>query len=231
MPVFYRQMGLATLKPETRIFGKNWRLSYGGEVMAKPLKIGLTGGLGAGKSLVLKFLEEKGIPILQTDHLGHEILKEKKFSRVLTRQFGKGILDPQGIIERKRLAAVVFNRPGERKKLNGILHPEIRKRVSRWIAQQPPRSSPYNMVVVEVPLLFERGYNRVFDGVLCVSAPGGQRRQRLLKRGWDMSEIRLREKAQWSQARKNSKADWIIFNQSGRKDLKYAVNRWLKRFE
>ncbi len=63
--------------------------------MAKPLKVALTGGLGAGKSLVLELLGEKGIPILQTDHLGHQILMEKKFSRAITRQLGKGILNRQ----------------------------------------------------------------------------------------------------------------------------------------
>jgi dephospho-CoA kinase len=199
--------------------------------MGKPLKIGLTGGLGAGKSLVLELLEKKEIPVLQTDHLGHEILREKKFSKILTGQFGKNILDRRGIIDRKKLAAVVFNRPSQRKKLNELLHPEIRKRVARWIVRQSLRSLPYAMVVVEVPLLFERGYNGVFDRVLCVSAPRDERRKRLLKRGWNLSEIRLREKAQWSQTRKNSQADWIIFNQNGRKDLKYAVNRWLEKFE
>jgi dephospho-CoA kinase len=199
--------------------------------MGKPLKIGLTGGLGAGKSLVLNLLQKKGIAVLQTDHLGHEILREKRFSKALTGQLGKGILDRRGIIDRKKLARVVFNRPSQRKKLNELLHPEIRKRVAQWIARQSLRSLPYAMVVVEVPLLFERGYNRFFDRVLSVSAPGVQRHQRLLKRGWDLSEIRLREKAQWSQTRKNSKADWIIFNQSGHNDLKYAVNRWLERFE
>jgi dephospho-CoA kinase len=203
----------------------------GGEIMGKPLKIGLTGGLGSGKSLVLKLLQKKGIPVLQTDHLGHEILKEKKFSKALTGQFGKGILDRRGIIDRKKLGAVVFNRSSQRKKLNELLHPEIRKRVARWITRQSLRRLPYGMVVVEVPLLFERGYNRFFDRVLCVSAPAVQRHQRLLKRGWNLSEIRLREKTQWSQTRKNSKADWIIFNQSDPNDLEYAVNRWLERFE
>jgi dephospho-CoA kinase len=199
--------------------------------MDKPLKVGLTGGLGAGKSLVLKLLQEKGIPVLQTDYLGHQVLKEKKFSKILTRQFGKGILNHRGIIDRKKLAALVFDSSNKRKKLNELLHPEVRKRVAQWINRTTHRVLPYPMLVVEVPLLFERGYNRAFDRVLCVSAPRVQRQQRLLKRGWDLAEIQRREKAQWSQTRKNSGADWIIFNQSGRKDLKYSVNRWLKKFE
>ena len=198
--------------------------------MRKPLKVGLTGGLGAGKSLVLKLLQEKGVPVFQTDDLGHQILRENKFLMALTQQFGDGILNRQGAVDRKKLAALVFNASSKRKKLNELLHPEIRKRVAQWISQQTHRVLPYPMVVVEVPLLFEGGYNRTFDRVLSVSAPWNQRQQRLLKRGWDLAEIRRREKTQWSQSRKNSRADWIIFNQSGRKDLKYAVNRWLERF-
>src|SRR5277367_336407 len=97
-----------TLKKRiANILNQKRTIVLGGGVMGKPLKIGLTGGLGAGKSLVLKLLQEKGIAVLQTDHLGHEILKERKFSKVLTGQFGRGILDPQGIIDRKKLAEVV----------------------------------------------------------------------------------------------------------------------------
>ncbi len=202
-----------------------------GRGMPKLLKVGLTGGLGAGKSLVLRLLQKKGIPVLQTDDLSHQIIREKKFSIVLTKYFGKDILSRPGVIDRKKLADLVFKDPNKRKKLNELLHPEVRKRVAQWFKVQTHKVLPYPVIVVEVPLLFERGYNRAFDRILCVSAPRKQRERRLLKRGWNLAEIRRREKAQWSQTRKNSGAHWIIFNQSGRKDLKYAVNRWLEKFE
>lgn len=199
--------------------------------MKKPLKIGLTGGIGAGKSLVLKILEREGVPVLQTDSLGHRLLEEKKFSSSLFRIFGKSILDGEGKIDRQKLGEKVFQDPGGREKLNEIMHPEIRKRVAKWIEGQARRSLPFGLVVVEVPLLFERGFNRAFDGVLCVSAPLETRRKRLLKRGWDPVEIRKRERAQWSQTRKNKKADWIISNRRGTKELKAAVGRWLDGFK
>ncbi len=141
--------------------------------MRKALKVGLTGGLGAGKSSVLKFLQEKGIPVLQTDDLGHKILMEKKFSMALVQQFGRDILNRQGIIDRKKLATLVFNDSHKRKKLNELLHPEVRKRVAQWVNRQTRRVLPYSMIVVEVPLLFERGYTtQLLTGFFAFRLPG-----------------------------------------------------------
>lgn len=193
--------------------------------MKRTLKIGLTGGIGSGKSLVLKMLTQSGVPVLQTDILGHQLLKKKIFVRKLVRKFGKSIVDRQGRIDRSKLAQLVFSDPEKRTWLNNLSHPLIRQEVARWVKTQGKKGYP--MVVVEVPLLFERGYFRFFDGVLSVSAPRLVRRKRLLKRGWNYKEILRREKTQWPQKRKNKAADWVIINQGTQKDLKYAVNQWL----
>jgi dephospho-CoA kinase len=195
--------------------------------MKRPLKIGLTGGIGAGKSLVLELLREEGVPILQTDPLGHQLLAEKEFSRSVVRHFGQGVLGKNGKIDRGKLGQQVFSFPSKREKLNQLLHPEILRRVGDWAKRESRRMPPPPLLVVEVPLLFESGSGRMFDGVLCVSAPLDLRRKRLLKRGLSLAEIKRREKSQWSQTRKNRAADWVIFNPQGRKELKYAVNRWL----
>jgi dephospho-CoA kinase len=193
--------------------------------MKKTLKIGLTGGIGSGKSLVLKLLAQRGIPVIQTDIIGHQLLKKKTFKRELTRRFGKSILDSQGRVDRSKLALLVFSDPRKRNQLNALSHPLIRQEVARWIRSQEKKACP--VVVVEVPLLFERGYFRSFDRVLSVSAPRFVRRGRLLKRGWNSKEILRREKFQWPQRKKNKAADWVIFNQGTQKDLKYAVDQWL----
>lgn len=198
-----------------------------GFAMKRPPKIGLTGGIGAGKSLVLEFLRQKGIPVLQTDHLGHQLLGEKEFSRSIVRYFGKGVLGKNGKIDRGKLSLQVFSFPSKREKLNHLLHPEILRRVGDWAKREARRIPPPPLLVVEVPLLFESGSNRMFDGILCVSAPLDLRRKRLLKRGLRLAEIKRREKSQWSQTKKNRAADWVIFNPWGRKELKCAVNRWL----
>lgn len=191
--------------------------------------IGLTGGIGSGKSLVLESLKRKGIPVLQTDRLGHQLLKESAVRKALTREFGNGILGPRGSIDRNKLGRLVFQDPSKRKKLNALLHPAIRKRVAEWAHQQARKPSPPERVVVEVPLLFEGGSYRTFDGTLSVSAPLALRHRRLLRRGWSRGEIARREKTQWSQARKDRMADWVIFNRGTRKELEYAVDRWLQK--
>lgn len=197
--------------------------------MKRPLIIGLTGGMGAGKSLALKCLKEKGVPVLQTDKLGHQLLEEYEFAQSVQMHFGKDVLGRNGKIDRKKLGREVFRDPLKRQKLNEMLHPEILKRVMDWAKKQAGKASIFPLVV-EVPLLFESSFERYFDGVLCVSAPSEIRRKRLLKRGLEAAEFKRREKTQWPQTRKNRKSDWVILNQSSRKELKYAVNRWLEQF-
>jgi dephospho-CoA kinase len=195
-----------------------------------PLKIGLTGGIGAGKSLALKALQEKKIPVLQTDLLSHLLLHDRKIKARLVKAFGKDILDADIVIDRKKLAQAAFQSDRGQKMLNEIMHPAVRQGVARWVKQQARRKAVPRLVVVEVPLLFERGFYRFFEGTISVSADAQSRRKRLNQRGWSLSEIRRREALQWSQERKNKKADWVIYNQSSQKDLKYVLYKWAAQF-
>jgi dephospho-CoA kinase len=193
-----------------------------------PLRLGLTGGIGAGKSSAIGFLETLKIPVLQTDHLSHQIIQDKKIIARLVKVFGRGILKGKAI-DRSLLAQAAFVSPREQKKLNLIMHPAIRLEVKRWMAQQSKNASkPF--IVVEVPLMFERGFNRVFDGILSISAPEKIREKRLKQRGWSPSEIRRRTKLQWPQSRKDRLADWVIYNQKSEKGLKYALYLWSALF-
>lgn len=194
-----------------------------------PFKVGLTGGIGSGKSLVLELLARKGVPVLQTDLLGHRLLREKPFARRIVGHFGTGILSPRGGIDRAALGRRVFDDPAGRRTLNRILHPEIRRRVALWVGEQARRKDPPPLVVVEVPLLFEYGFHHFFDGTLSVSAGKRLRHSRLLRRGLDPQAIRRREGAQWSQARKDRAADRCLRNDGKRTDLQKAVDRWLGR--
>jgi dephospho-CoA kinase len=191
----------------------------------RPLKIGLTGSPGAGKSLILRFLAQKGVPTLQTDHLGHELLRDKAFSGKLARSLGPGILDSQGRVDRKKLGLVVFKDPKKRDLLNRAIHPPIRQAVAAWVRKKA--GTPQGLVVVEVPLLFERGFYRFFDGNLSISAPASVRRKRLIRRGWDAFEVRKREAAQWSQVRKDRMADWVLRNDRSPAVARKKVALWL----
>jgi dephospho-CoA kinase len=192
--------------------------------MSKTIKIGLTGGMGAGKSLVLNLLAQRGIQSLQTDGLGHQVLKKPEIKDLLIKKFGNSVVGKNETIDRNRLARVVFQDPKRQKTLGKILHPVIRQEVKKWVLKQEKKSRP--IVIVEVPLLFENGFYRFFDKTLSVSASWNIRKKRLLKKGWDLKEIRRRERFQWPQARKNRKADWVIYNDGGRKELKESVDRW-----
>lgn len=191
----------------------------------RPLKIGLTGSPGAGKSLVLRFLTQKGVPTLQTDHLGHGLLRDKAFSGKLARLLGRGILDPRGLVDRQKLGALVFKDPQKRDLLNRSIHPKIRGLVKDWVRRKAGTSQ--GLVVVEVPLLFERGFYKFFDGNLSVSAPRALRLKRLSRRGWDTTEMRKRERAQWSQTRKDRMADWVLRNDRSPAETRKKVALWL----
>src|SRR5208282_6855200 len=102
-----------------------------------------------------------------------------------------------GAVDRGRMAAVVFKNRRAQRRLNTLTHPEIRRRVDLWVAKLLKRTRPPRLMVVEVPLIFEGGYYRWFDGVLCLSAKPQRRLLRLAKRGWNAAEARRREKLQW----------------------------------
>ncbi len=195
-----------------------------------PLKIGLTGGIGAGKSLALKALREKRIPVLQTDLISHQLLHNQKIKNRLTKAFGSGILGGGGMIDRKKMALEAFRSGGRQKKLNSIIHPAVWRSVARWIKKQAGRKPVPRLVVVEVPLLFEGFFHRFFDGTISISSAAKSRQKRLKKKGWSLLKIRQREALQWTQERKNQKADWVIYNQSSGNDLKYALYDWIAQF-
>jgi dephospho-CoA kinase len=123
----------------------------------------------------------------------------------------------------------VFQDLRKRRELNLLLHPLIRQEVAAWARSQAGRKPFPPLVVVEVPLLFEGGYYRWFDGTVSISAPREVRQKRLAGRGWSLLEIRSREAAQWSQRRKDLAADRVIYNRGSLKGLKWSVEDWLRK--
>jgi dephospho-CoA kinase len=98
--------------------------------------------------------------------------------------------------------------------------------VERWKRAQGRKTRSPRLAVVEVPLLFEKGWEVYFDGVLSVSAPPTDRKRRLSTRGWDREEIRRRERGQWSQERKDRAADWVLLNDGSLARLAGRVRAW-----
>jgi dephospho-CoA kinase len=192
------------------------------------MRVGLTGAVGSGKSRVLSILARRGVPTLQTDRVGHELLSDSKVIRALKRSFGRRVFSSGGKVDRRVLGHLVFKDPRKRAELNGLLHPLVRARVSDWFERQSHKKPQPMIVVVEVPLLFERGYSKWFDTTVSVSADSRTRGKRLARRGWDPTEVHLRERTQWSQKRKDRSADWIIRNGGSLRQLSSSIDEWLQ---
>ena len=153
--------------------------------------IGITGGVGMGKSTAAKLLREQGVPVVDSDDLARAVVAvgEPALAEVCE-IFGAEFLDAQGQLDRGKMAASIFGNDAERKKLEAIIHPRVREcwllQMESWRAENVP------LGVVVIPLLFEVGAEGEFDSVICVACTGNTQRERLRARGWDDVQIAAR---------------------------------------
>jgi dephospho-CoA kinase len=190
-----------------------------------PPFVGLTGGIGAGKSEALKALERLGAATLSADALVHELLDSDEVRALLVERFGERVA-ADGRIDRNAVASVVFEDPDERKWLEGVLWPRVGARVNDWreeIAQRVP-SPP--AAVVEVPLLFESGMEAVFDRTIAVVTEEDVRRERAAARGH--TGVDSRAAAQLSQDEKADRADFVVRNDGDLRDLQEELSAVLE---
>jgi dephospho-CoA kinase len=175
-------------------------------VSAPPRFIGLTGGVGAGKSEALAALGRLGAATVSSDQLVHELLGSEEMRPLLVERWGEEVA-PNGEVDRARIGSIVFERPEELEWLEGILHPRVAERIAAWREALPEGTE---LAVVEVPLLFETGMEPLFEAVVCVVAPDEERRQRISARG--VGELAARSGRQLSQAEKASRATHVVDN-------------------
>ncbi|HKO26657.1 MAG TPA: dephospho-CoA kinase, partial [Solirubrobacteraceae bacterium] len=150
--------------------------------MAAPPFVGLTGGIGAGKSEALRALERLGAATLSSDAEVAKLLESDEVRDLLVERFGKQVA-PSGEVDRNAVAGVVFEQPDERKWLEGVLWPRVGQRVDAWRREQAGREPPPRALVVEVPLLFESGMEQVFDHTIAIVADEQVRQERAAARG------------------------------------------------
>lgn len=174
-----------------------------------PPFVGLTGGIGAGKSEALAALERLGAATLSTDAVVHELLESDEVRTLLVERFGERMA-PNGQIDRNALASVVFEDPDERKWLEGVLWPRVGERVMSWREEVGRREPPPRAAVVEVPLLFEAGMEGVFDHTIAVVADEDLRAERAGARGH--TGLESRTSRQLSQREKAEKAEFVVEN-------------------
>jgi len=186
---------------------------------ARPLAIGLTGGIGSGKSLAAKAFMALGVPVICTDTIARELVEPGRpaLSEIADR-FGSGILLPDGALDRTAMRQRVFADAEARAALEGILHPRIRAEVASRITSAV--AAPY--VVVDIPLLAETGaaYRPLLDRVLVVACDAATRRQRVMLRdGVSGEQVDAMMAAQASDDARRELADDVILNEGSAEEL------------
>ncbi len=194
-------------------------------------KIGITGGLGTGKTKVLEIIKKLGSPVISSDEVVHsEMKKGQKLYNLVVENFGKQILAENGEIDRSKLAEIVFNNKEEKEVLERLIHPRVKQAIIDFFSAQSRQKNPPSAVFAEVPLLFEVGWEDLFDQIWVVWVPQDVVYQRLLQGGrFSPEDIRDRLKAQMPLREKIKKADQVIENKGTVRELERKVQeRWKK---
>jgi dephospho-CoA kinase len=193
----------------------------------RPPIIGLTGGIGAGKSTVASILRELGCVVVDSDALARQALCDPHIKGTIIEWWGKGMLDAEGEINRKAVADIVFADAAQRRRLEQLTHPWIEARRKAIFDNAPP-STP--ALVIDAPLLVEAGLDAQCDAVVFVDAPPEVRQQRIeATRGWNAAELAKREDSQLPLDAKRRRADHVVTNQGDLTDLAAQVGRVLRQ--
>ena len=181
--------------------------------------MGILGGIGSGKSSVVRRIRSPRLFIIDADKIGHNLLSDTQIQDSLRNQFGNGIFSEPTVVDRTRPAARVFGETTAHKtaliQLNQILHPPIRKQIRTQIQS----SHGAEAVVLDAALLLESGWQDECDWLIFVDTPTEKRQERVaVNRQWSAEELKKREDAQWSIARKKQLADFIVDNSGSIED-------------
>lgn len=192
--------------------------------------MGLTGGIGAGKSTALDELSLLGAGTLSLDRLARDLVRRGRpgFLKVV-RAFGSEVLGVDGELDREKLGRRVFSNKTRRRRLERILHPMILREMRRWMSA---RKSSRGLAVVDVPLLFENKLASHFDATLLIAAKREIQIKRAVRRGGlTPAQARLRLAAQMPQKAKLGLADAVVYNNGSKRDLRMTLRTYYKAFE
>ncbi len=174
------------------------------------IKVGLTGGMGSGKTMISSIFEILGIPVFQADLAARRLLEEDEEIRTsLISWYGEGVYQ-DGKPDRSMIASIIFRQPAQLAKVNGIIHPKVYEEYQAWLNKLAP--VPFS--IHEAAILFESGFNRYLDKTILVTAPEKIRIERIrLRDGLDETQIRQRMENQWSDDKKAPLADYLLNNE------------------
>ena len=178
--------------------------------MASMIRLGLTGGIGMGKSMAAKLLAERGAKISDSDEIARALVEQGQPALgAIVEAFGRDVLQADGSLNRGRVAELVFGDDDARKRLEGILHPRIREtwraNLTRWAGEGEA------LGVAVIPLLYETGCEEAFDKIVCVACSPESQRERLRQRDWSDQEIDRRVAAQLSVEEKMKRSDHVVW--------------------
>ncbi len=201
-------------------------------MVSSKIIIGVTGGIGAGKSTAEKFCRSWGFPAVDVDSFVHEILDTSEFvkSAILEHfnsEFNSVPLHKNGLIDRKAVAEKVFQYPESKQFIENLIHPHVKIHAFKWLNKQQKKESP--CAVIFIPLLFESGMDKMVDVTINISASVKNRTNRLVKsKGWTLKDINARIKAQLDDDERCKRADFVVYNNSSNetfeKDLKKTID-------
>jgi dephospho-CoA kinase len=190
--------------------------------------VGITGGIGSGKSMVAQEFGRLGAQVIDADVLAHRVLASTDVLADAQRRWGTDILDAAGSIDRRRLAKVVFAPTAEGRAelhyLEGLTHPRIRRLVEERVAELSGRTD-VPAIIVDAPLLVEAGWHRFCDRIVYVEAPRAVRLDRSRKRGWSQEDFDRREARQESLEVKRGLADVVIDNSGSLESTRAQAER------
>jgi dephospho-CoA kinase len=186
------------------------------------MKVGLTGGIGAGKSTVADLFAQRGAVVIRADELARQVIEKSTagFDQVVSR-FGENILDTNGKINRAKLAAIVFNDQESLTDLENIIHPLVREKSNQITKEQTPET----IIVNEIPLLLEKGMQPLFDFLVIVISSEKNRLARLINSGFTKEQVLARMSKQVDDETRKASADFLIVNDGNLDQLEVDVEK------
>ena len=194
--------------------------------MVQKLIVGLTGGFGVGKSSVAQLFKNLGADVIDADKIAHDAMKKGSpvFDPII--ELFEEALHPAGKkMDREKVAEIVFEDPKRRKELEAVIHPYVYEKIKEKIEAAQSR-----VVLVEVPLLFEAGFETLCDKVLTVTCNSTIKLKRLKRKRFPEQEVRARERAQMAESLKAQKADFIIDNSKSIYQTQREIERLWNKF-
>lgn len=188
--------------------------------MAVPL-IGLTGGMGAGKSTALAALHRLGAEVISSDQVVHELYEQPEVVDAVVARLGADVA-PEGKVDRAAVAQAVFADPAQREWLEGLIWPLVGQRIAAWIERVRGQSPPPRAAVLEVPLLFEAGMERGYDATIAIVAEESKIAERTADRG--LVGVSQRNSLQLSQEEKAQRASFVVHNDGDLEELERELS-------